>query len=360
MDIRSQKIDLYRDVEGIPLHGESFDNMIRSLNKGELKYYQFYNTEFNTYEYGWQKYLLKYQYLNKKFSAKVLNKNYYDIETKFDPKEGPDPINTPFEVTSIALYNSLKNEVFIYYLRDKKHKLSDQEILKGIWDEYNVLSEDNPTYKIQDLKINFKSFWDESELLQEYFLLAKSLGPLVSMGFNSSLFDDPYTINRLIKLIGEDNAYKYISDFEVKKYGKYTYEFPDYIFVDMLKLYMPVDKGGRGMGKSLPRFKLDDIAEVELKINKLDLQGDFNEIYYNDPIRFATYNMLDTLLVYKIDAYKEFIEQLYFIAQYNNATLSGVIRGMSFIYDNRNSFYYVDTGRLVREKKLNKEFLIDL
>ena len=42
---------------------------------------------------------------------------------------------------------------------------------------------------------------------------------LFLIGFNSSLFDDPYTINRLYKLVG-DNAEHIITDFELKKFGR--------------------------------------------------------------------------------------------------------------------------------------------
>jgi len=348
------------DTHGYSLYGDDLKNLINNIKQDNLKFYQFYNTEISPNELAFFKYRSKYQYLDdKNWDKKVLNKTFYDIETFFDPKKAPDPIATPFGINSIAFYNNIKNTCYIYFLRDKDHSKyyqNEKDMEDGIQELYQSLIKDNPTYNIENIKIKVSLFNNEKELLKNYFEKINSLGTLFLIGFNSSRFDDPYTINRLIQLYGESKAFSIISDFSIKKYGQMIYELGDRIHVDILKLYMPVDSGGSGMGKSLPNYKLNTIAEVELKINKLDLEGDFNEIYKNNPIRFATYNMLDTILTVKLDQKLQFIEQLYSLAKYNKASVRATIMGRSFIFNYRNTGHYlVDENLLIRNNKFNKE-----
>jgi len=350
------------EIPGHVVYGDSFRNIIDNLKTDNLKFYQFYNTEVSPGELFFFKYLNEYGDKDQEFwDRKVMNKTFYDIETRFDPKKAPDPISVEFEITSIAYYNNINNTIYIDFLRNKSskfHQLLDnaEEFKKEIEKIYKESCEKNKMYDIKNLEIVINVFDDEATMIINFFKTIEDIGTLFLIGFNSSRFDDPYTINRLIKLIGEENAFKIISNFSIKKYGQITYEIADRTAVDILKLYQPVDSGGSGMGKSLPNYKLDTIAEVELKINKLDLEGDFNKVYLENPARFAAYNMLDVILTVKLDEKLQFVEQLYAIAKYNNASVKAVFIGRSFIFNYRNTKHYlVDKNQLIRNNKFNKE-----
>jgi DNA polymerase elongation subunit (family B) len=339
------------------LQGSDLEKVIESLKLNQLKYHQFYNVDLAANEQAFHKYNALYGDIDEKYwELKKLNKTYYDIETFFDPQKAPDPHNTEFAINSISFYNNIKNTAYIYFLKDKSHKYTEKEALENVWKIYQESIDKNKTYAIKDLKIELKLFNSEKDLIISFFRKLIELNTLFLIGFNSKLFDDPYTINRLIKLVGEKQAYKIISDFTVKKYGLFNFEQPDYTRVDLLELYKPADSGGSGMGKSLPSYKLDVIAEVELGINKLDLEGNFNEVYMNNPFRFATYNLLDVLLTFKLDEKLGFLELIYSLAKLNHASVRSCIIGRSFIFTYRNNFHYLyDENLAIRTHKFNKE-----
>ena len=333
-------------------------NFIDALNEGSMKHHQFYNSNFSPQEYSFYEYLNNFGKLDSEYwNKKVLNKTYYDIETKYDPKKAPDPINTPFEITSIALYNNIHNLSKIYFLKDSKHDGNlEKNINKKVNEIYLKMGNQNQTYLVDDLTIEIEVFNNESDLIKTYFEDVLDLGTMFLIGFNSMIFDDPYTINRLSSLIGKEKTDQVVSLFTLKRYGQYNFEQPEYIRVDLLKFYKPVDQGGMGMGQSLPNYKLDTIAEVELEINKLELSGNFNEVYYNNPYEFVAYNLFDVILTFKLDNKLQFLEQLYSLAKYNNSSVRETMKGRSFIFTYRNNFHYAyETNTLLRHFVFNKE-----
>ncbi len=182
---------------------------------------------------------------------------------------------------------------------------------------------------------------------------------LFLIGFNSSLFDDPYVVNRGVNLIGQD-IYDSISEFgEISKFGARTYSWPDYLLVDILKLYKPSDQGGAGFGKSLPNYRLNTVAEYELGITKLDLD-DMNYEYKNNLVRFLTYNLFDTLLTFKLDDKLRFLELQWTLAKLNDAPLSSAINGRSIMYKYRNNLIYTKRDQIVRAKPFGREILYPL
>jgi len=344
------------EQSGYSITSQDLSSIIEALKTDNLKFYQFYNTEISPNENAFFKYQYKFKKLDDQFwDKKKLNKTYYDIETKFDPKKAPDSKSVEFPITSIALYNNIENKAFILFLKDPKQNFTKEELLKEIKFHYDEACKKNSTYIVENMEIGLEIFNNEIELIKRFFMLVKELNTLFLIGFNSSLFDDPYTINRAYKLIGDAAEY-FITDFTLKRYGDYGFEQADYMRADILKLFKPVDQGGMGMGSSLPSYKLDYIAEVELGINKLELEGNFNTVYQNNPGRFAAYNLLDVILTFKLDEKLQFLEQIYSLAKYNNASVRGTLTGRSFIFNYRNTYhYYAEENLLVRNNKFNKE-----
>jgi len=354
-----------------PLEDKDVYNIMGQVKHNQIKYYQFYDLDFPLAGYNYHKYLESELEEKDDPKKKILNKTYYDIEAFIDPPIFPDPMKAERPVNAIATYNTNDNTAIIYYLSVVKASITinpnssgiyyvneqDTEVVsKGVKEGYKKLCEDNPDYFIDELNIVVKEFKDEVELLTEFFNDRKKEKSLFLIGFNNDNFDDPYIVNRLVNLVGRERSKFIISEFgEVSFYKGYS-TWPDINKVDFLVNYKPVDLGGGGYGKSLPNYKLNTIAEVELKLNKLDLPGGFNDNYLNDIINYLTYNLMDTLLVYLLDKKKQILELLWSLNIYNNSIMSQTIRGRSLIYTMRNNAHYVvNRKQAIRFKRINSE-----
>jgi len=349
------------------IDNDNIKKIFNSLRRNDLKFYQFYNIDFSADEYQFQEYMLKFKEGDP--TKKILNKSYYDIEVFYREDIFPDSKKAAFMVNSIAVYNNLKNKAVIFTCPFWKHpvtekigqcNITDKNMLqKDVREIYNSLVEKNPAYKIDNLEIEVRVFQTEENLLKEFFVYLREVYSLFLIGFNSNLFDDPYVVNRGLNLIN-NRIYDYISEFgEVQKYGELTYEWSDYTKVDLLALYKPVDQGGNGLGQSLPNYKLDTVAEVELGIKKLDLDN-MNDAYMNDLPRFLAYNLLDTLLTFKLDEKLQFLELQWMLAKYNDSPISGAIRGRSLMYRYRNDLIYTKRNQIVRSKMFGREIFYPL
>jgi len=331
--------------------------MMQSLKTGELKFHQFYNLELSPDESAFQNFMINYKESDP--VKKTLNKSYYDIEVHYDPEVFPDSVKVDYPVNSIAVYNNLLNKAIIYCTPNQSNITEASELKKGVQELYNELIKENPVYEVPGMELEVKTFLSDKELLEAFFLETRNNNPLFLIGFNSSIFDDPYVVNRGYRLSG-DKIYRYISEFnEVRKYSDSGYDWPDYILIDLLKLYKPVDQGGNGLGSSLPNYKLGTVAMKELGITKLDLE-DMNYEYINNIIRFLTYNLLDTILTFKIDEKLEFMEQVWMLTKYNNSPMSAAVSGRSRMYSYRNNLIYTKQNKITRVKKFNREIFYPL
>jgi DNA polymerase elongation subunit (family B) len=349
------------------LNKENFQTISNAIKYNDLKFFQFYNIDFSVDEFAFQDYMLKFNE-TADATVKILNKTYYDIEIYYNPEEFPDPEKAKYMVNSIALYNNITNKAIIFCVpfytdmdtgKKEKCNIVDQNILNQEVNKiYKDLVDTNVTYKIDDLNIEVKVFNQEKDMLINFFKELNSLNSLFLIGFNSSLFDDPYIINRLKNLVG-DSYKKYISLFgEVEQFGDRTFEWPDIINTDLLVMYKPVDSGGQGLGKSLPSYKLDTVADVELGIKKLDLD-DLNQNYKYNLANFLTYNLLDTLLTFKLDQKLQFLELQWMLCKYNMAPMSSS-RGRSLMYRYRNNLIYSKKNKLIRYRIFNREIFFPI
>jgi DNA polymerase elongation subunit (family B) len=327
----------------------------QALARNDDKFYQYYNFEFNAEEYQFQEYMLNFKEGDP--TKKILNKSYYDIEIHYDPAVFPDADKAAYPINAIALYNNIQNNAVIFTVPFNNEKADT--LTTDVQKIYKELIETNDTYDIPGINIEVRTFKLESDLLKEFFLYLRNLNSLFLLGFNSSLFDDPYVVNRGLNLIGEE-IFDYISEFgEVKKFGERSYDWPDIIKIDLLKLYKPVDAGGSGLGKSLASYKLNAVAGEELNLQKLDLE-DMNKAYETDLARFLAYNLLDTLLVYKLDIKLQFLELMWSLSKFNTAPMSSSVRGRSIMYKYRNNLIYTKRNQLVRSKLFGREVFYPL
>ncbi len=147
---------------------------------------------------------------------------------------------------------------------------------------------------------------DETDLLEKFIKIWSSdaFMPDVVTGWNTNTFDIPYIINRLIQVLGEDEAKK-LSPWRILKprtfetFGRTVQAF-DVMGINCLD-YLELYK--KFILKPRERYSLDYISSVELEERKTDYSeyGTLNELYKQNHQLFMEYNVRDCLLVKRLD-----------------------------------------------------------
>lgn len=162
----------------------------------------------------------------------------------------------------------------------------------------------------------YKKFDSEHEMLK-YFVAYNSIHkPDVWSGWNTSKFDIPYIVNRLMRLFDETmvkqlSPFNYIREKTIEIRGREIQTFDIYGIVDLdyLELYQKFTYNAR------ESYALGFIAQEELGQTKVELPGEtFHDSYHNHFETFVRYNAVDTLLVKKLDNKMKLIELAFSIA----------------------------------------------
>ncbi len=155
---------------------------------------------------------------------------------------------------------------------------------------------------------------DEHDLIKRFLDFWSLDYPDIVTGWNIKFFDIPYLVNRITKLLGQDEAKRLspwgvINQREVNfgpgrqfnTYGLLGIASLDYI--DLYQRYAPD-------GKSQESYKLDSIANVELGERKLSYEeyGNLHTLYKDNYQLFIEYNIRDVELIDKLDDKLKLIE----------------------------------------------------
>lgn len=202
----------------------------------------------------------------------------------------PDPYLANEQITAICL-RYLNGDVIVWgcgeYDREKDKNTKGEITYVKCEDEYNLCKK-------------FLRYWEEN-------------CPDVISGWNIKFFDIPYLVNRLNKILGEDETKKlspwnYISSRKAVVMNREltAYEFVGVSTLDYLELY----RWYAPAGKSQESYRLDHIASVELGENKLsyDEYDNLHSLYRLDHQKFIEYNIKDVDLVFKLEDKLKLIE----------------------------------------------------
>lgn len=222
------------------------------------------------------------------FNPKYIDVGNIDIEVASD--EGfPEPDEAKYPVISIAYMSSKRKAFYVWGLDDYDDSLRDF---------------DDAGY--EDYEVIYRKCKDEKNLLLNFLHHWKQSTPDIITGWNLRLFDIPYIVNRMNRILGEDIA-KQISPFNVVKYRQISvkgktldaYEIYGVQQVDGMDLFQ---KFGYSYG-TLASYSLDHVASVVLGERKLSYEeyGTLHNLYKEDYQKFISYNIRDILLVDKID-----------------------------------------------------------
>ena len=166
-------------------------------------------------------------------------------------------------------------------------------------------------YKSTDADVDYLEFKTEVGLLKAFLHYWISNFPDVITGWNVQLFDMPYIIKRIERIIGEKES-KMISPWKsilyreiwIKGRKQIAYDISGISCLDYLELYKKFTYTNQ------ESYRLDHICSVELGAKKLDHSefDTFKEFYTKDWKKFVDYNIVDVRLVDQLDDKMKLIE----------------------------------------------------
>ena len=172
-------------------------------------------------------------------------------------------------------------------------------------------------YNVTDKRVTYYHCESEHHLLFKFIETWNKFQPDIVTGWNVEFFDIPYMVNRIKRILGEDQAQK-LSPWSILENRKlfvqgreYTIYTPVGVTVlDYLQLYRKFSY------KMQESYRLDYIAHVELGEKKLDYSeySSLHQLYENDFQKYIDYNIKDVDLVHALDEKMKFIEQVMAIA----------------------------------------------
>jgi DNA polymerase elongation subunit (family B) len=240
-------------------------------------------------------------YGNERFIYQYISDMYPEDEVKFDISK--------IKLTTIDIEVASENgfpdvesaaeEILLITLQDYNTK----KIRTWGLGEYNNTQEN----------VIYKSFTSEYDLLSNFinWWMAEENIPEVITGWNSTMYDIPYLVRRLDRVLGE-KLMKRISPWGliterktvIKGREQIHYDIGGISQLDYLDLYKKFTY------KAQESYRLDYIAEVELGQKKLDHSefDTFKEFYTKGWDKFCKYNIIDVELVDRMEDKMKLIE----------------------------------------------------
>lgn len=157
-----------------------------------------------------------------------------------------------------------------------------------------------------DSSVKYIKCASEAELLEKFIRVwaSDNFRPDVVTGWNINTFDIPYIINRIVNVLGEDQANRLspwgvLRPRQFETFGKIVtvFEIQGVNCLDYLELYR------KFILKPRESYRLDYICHVELDERKTDYSeyGNLTELYKKNHQLFMEYNIRDCTLVERLD-----------------------------------------------------------
>lgn len=278
----------YQTLDGNPAGRIDFDSISDARS-----FVDRYADVSNFKMYGLNEFLYTYifdNYDNKiEYDESLMNIISLDIEV-FSEDGFPEASLAAHPIVAITMKHMIKNKFIVFGLNSY------------------IPENDNVTFiKCRDEKhllLTFLEYWTDEEWL-----------PDILTGWYSEMFDVPYIVNRMKRLLPEDDVKRLspwgiIQEKTIGKNEEQTYIIYGVTHLDYLELYKKFSPGQKSS------WKLNDIALEECNEAKLDYSayGDLTTLYKKNYQLYISYNIHDTELVSKIDAKCGFIAQVIAVA----------------------------------------------
>ncbi len=201
---------------------------------------------------------------------------YFDIECEVT--DGfPEPLKAENKITSIALYDKISDDYFVFILADIS--------------------------KYQKGNVYVEPFQSEEELLQRFYQKYLEINPTILSGWNIDGFDIPYLYNRTVRVLGYQfaNSLSPIGQVYYNERQK-RYKIAGVSCLDYLGLYKLFTYTQQSS------YRLDYIGQLEVGIGKVEYDGTLNDLYKNDINKFIEYNLVDVKIIKALDDKLKLIE----------------------------------------------------
>jgi DNA polymerase elongation subunit (family B) len=232
-----------------------------------------------------------------------------DIEVAKDKETGySDPKDATNEVTAITMKSS--------------HD--------GIFHVFACKPFDDVAYNAEhtDTKIVYHECDDEIDLFEKFLDLWETIEPDIVTGWNIRLYDIPYLVNRISRIMSPDHAKRlspwgFIKESTVNIFNnaEVVYDVAGISILDYLLIYR------KNVLEPRESYRLDYISQVELGERKVDYgeYGDLQNLYEKDFKKFIEYNIHDVRLVDRIDAKRKLIELQVIVAYHAKVNFVDVL-----------------------------------
>ncbi len=238
--------------------------------------------------------------------------------------EFPDPQFAKYEIDAITHYDSIEDKYFVFDLLNSAYG----RVTK--WDKKLAAlpkeqGGDEVDQEILD-KVVYFSFETEKEMLVEYVRFWKEHPPVIFTGWNVEGFDIPYIINRIKNTLGPSFANQ-ISPFNriTSKVIQNIYGDKEIFTISGIQILDYLDLYKKFSFTTQPTYKLDYIAEYEVKMNKLEYDGPINKLRGLNHQRYISYNIIDVHCVQMIDKKRGFINLSISMAYYAKMNIQSVM-----------------------------------
>ena len=180
----------------------------------------------------------------------------------------------------------------------------------------------------KDSVIVYHECEDEIALFDQFLDMWETLEPDIVTGWNIRMYDIPYLVNRITRIMSGDEArllspWNMIRESTVNIFNQaeVVYDVAGLCVLDYLLIYR------KNVLEPRESYRLDYIAEVELKERKLDYSehGSLQELYEKDFKKFIEYNIHDVRLVDRIDAKRKLIELQLIVAYHAHVNYVDVL-----------------------------------
>jgi len=283
--VKTDKPTDYKSIYGEPVAPIQFET-----NKEATRFFERYKDVSNFPIFGQNYYA--YQYITEKFPTDIKwnasKLAIYSIDIETTTEGGFPNVDSPAEkVLVITLQNNNTKKITTF-----------------------GLGEFTPSKETNKFDVDYVACATEEILLENFVSWWEQNCPDIITGWNSNLFDIPYMIGRIEKILGE-GVHKRLSPFGLvnKRPIRFAnremtaYEITGVAQLDYLDLYKKFTYVTR------ESYKLDFITQTELGHKKLESGYDtFKEFYDNDWNRFVEYNIIDTVLVDELEDKMKLIE----------------------------------------------------
>jgi DNA polymerase elongation subunit (family B) len=274
--------------------------------------------------------------------APKLNLGFFDIETGFCALRGFAPASDPFNpITAISVYLSSVQRCVALVLKPETYTYEEAaEICEQFEDTF--------------------LFENEEDLLKTFLQIIEDVDCL--SGWNSTLFDIPYIVNRIIRILGSDYTRQLClwdqkpRERLIPRYGKehQSYDIVGRVHLDYLELYQKHNP------QQQQSYRLDFIGEIEVGENKVAYSGTLDDLYKKDFHKFIDYSRQDVMLLVKIDEKKKFIELANQIAHVNSVLLKTTMGSVTLVEQAIiNEMHEMGLVVPCRKAKIEDEFVPD-